>query len=273
MANLRFIFRNLADEATVSASPALLTTLPEANLQYQERYKTARTSSLASQELRLSWASAQTIDTACVRLHNLTAAAQIAHPTYSDSAFTTAIDTNAAANCFGYTGFDALDVLTDADFRLLKNSSRDLTSRSTVQSMKFTITDAANPDGYFDVSRLFVGVRKEMAYNPPYGGVPLTFMDASTQGRMDDGSLVSDKRHKARRIELTQEWCSTADWNWLLAGLRRVGRDKDFWMSVFPGDGTYLEAYYQGTFKVVDNGGFDRHLPNLARQRLVLEET
>lgn len=273
MANLRFLFRNLADEATLSASPALVTTLPETNLQFQERFKTARSTSLASQELRLSWPSAQSIDTACVRMHNFTAAAQIAHPTYTDSAWATPKDTNAAANCFAYTGFDALDVLTDADFRLLKNSSRDLTLRTDIQSMKFTITDAANPDGYFDVSRLFVGKRFELAYNPPEGGVPMTFVDSSTQGRMDDGSLVSDKRAKYRRIELSQEWMSSADWAAMLAGIRRVGRDKDFWVSVFPGDGTYMEAYFQGAFKLVDGGAFDRHLYGLARTRIVLEET
>lgn len=273
MANITFCFKNLIDGATLSASPALVTTLPETNLQYQERGKTARSTSTASQDIKASWSSAQTIDMAWVRYHNLTASAQIAYPTYSDAAWTTSVDANAAANCFGYTGFDAGDVLTDADFRLLKNSARYLTSRSTIQSMKFTVTDASNPDGYFDISRIGCGKSTVLSYNPPYGGVPLLFEDFSTQGRMDDGSLVSDKRFKARRIELSHEWMPAADWAAMLRGLREVGKDKDFFVSIYPADGTYLEAYHQGTFKVADGGAFDRHLYGLARTKITLVET
>lgn len=273
MPNLRISFRNLADAATVTANPALLTTLPEANLQRQERYRTSRTTSLASQEYKFAWTSAQTINMIAMRLHNLTAAAQLAAPTYSDSAFTTAIDTNAAANCFAYTGLDANDVLTEADFRLLKNSARYLTSRSTVQSLKATVTDAANPDGYFDISRFWIGKYHEFAYQAPMGGVPLTFDDFGTQERAHDGSLISDKGAKARRIDLSHDFMPAADWAALLAGLRLVGKDKELWVSVFPENGTYLEPYYHGIFKVSDGGQFDLHKYGLAQTRITLIES
>lgn len=273
MANIRFGFRNIFDTATLTASPALITTLPEANLQKQERFKTARSTSLASQELRASWATAQRLNYVHLRMHNLTAAAQLAHPTYSDSAFTTLIAANAAANCFDYSGFARNDVLTEADFRLLKNSTRYLTLATTVQSAKVTIADAANPDGYFDASRIFGGEYFEMAYQLPYGGAVLTFDDFGTQDAAHDGSVISDKGAKGRRLELSQDFCQAADWAELLAGSRYAGKDKDIFVSIYPGDGTYLEPYHQGLFKFAAPSGFDRHMYGIAQTKLTLIES
>lgn len=273
MANALILFRNIADEATITASPALASGNPESYLQDMRRKKTARSTSTASQDIKLSWASDQIVDLAAIRYHNLTAAAQAAYPTYSDSAWTTSVDANAAANCFGYTGLGAEDVLTDADFRIIKNSARILTRRTNIRSMKFTITDAANPDGYFDISRLFVGEAFTFAYNPPHGGAVLGFDDMSEQMDMADGSIVTDKREKRRRIEFTNDRLTTADWARLVAGFRRVGKDKDVFVSIFPSDGTYLEAYFQGAFKLVDNPMLNRHLPLLAQTRFTLVET
>lgn len=273
MANLRICVRNIFDTATLSASPALVTTLPETNLQYQERYKTARSTSTASQDLKASWASAQRLNFVHLRGHNLTAAAQTAQPTYSDSAWTTLIAANAAANCFDYSGFARDDVLTEADFRLIKNSTRYHTLVTTLQSLKVTITDAANPDGFFDISRLYGGEYYEFAWNPRFGGAPLTIEDYGSQQRAYDGSLISDKGAKGRRLELTQDSLTTTDWPVLLSMLRFAGLDKDIFVSLFPGDGTYLEPYYQGLFKLQAPSAFDRHLPTIAQTRLVLVES
>ena len=273
MANLRILFRNLVDTATVTASPALASGNPESYLQDARRKKTARSTSTASQDLKFSWASAQRVNMIAHRYHNLTAAAQIAAPTYSDSAFTTSIAANAAANCFGYTGLDTNDILTETDFRILKNSARYLTLATNVQSMKSVITDASNPDGYFDVSRVFIGEALTFTYNPPWGGVPLSFEDMSENIDMADGSIVTNKGEKRRRIDLNLEWVAEAQLPALLAGLRLVGKDRDIWVSCFPEDGTYLEAYYQGAFKIVENAMLNRHLPNLAQSKLTLVET
>lgn len=268
-----FVFRNLVDEATVTASPALLAGKPETNLQRHERTLTARSTSTASQEYRFSWPGPQTVDFIGIKRHNFTAAATLAAPTYSDSAFTTAIDTNPAANCFAYTGFGAEDVLTDPDFRLLKNSGRYLTRRTNVQSMKAVIADASNPDGYFDPSRMVIGETLELTYGVDDGDFPLTILDFSTQGRMDDGSLVSDKKDQARRFEIQRNAVAEADWARLLSGLRRVGKTGDFWMSIMPTRGDYFEAYLQGVFKVVDNPVFNKHFRAAAQTRIVVEET
>lgn len=270
---IKFIFRNLADSATITASPALVTGLPESNLKFQERNKTARSTSTAAQTFSFSWAADQNVDAIGIKGHNLTAAATLAAPTYSDSAFTTAIDTNAAANCFAYTGFDANDVLTEADFRIIKNAERYLTNRTNVRSMKATLADASNPDGYIEASRIFIGKSLELSYSVPYGGAILTLDDLSVQSVMDDGSLITDKRAKRRKLELSAHCVAPSEWAALLAGMRYAGLDKDIWVSVFPDDGTYLQAYYSGAFKFAAPSAFDRHFPGAAQSKLTLIET
>jgi len=277
MANLRICARNIFDTAagcTLSASPALVTTLPESNLQTQQRFKTARSTSTASQDIKATWSTgAQRFNFLHTRMHNFTASAQLALPTYSDTAWTTSIAANAAANCFDYTGFDRNDVLTETDFRLLKNSTRYVTLITTLQSLIARYTDAANPDGYFDISRLYGGEYREFAYNVPDGGEALTFDDFSTQQRMDDGSLVTDKGQKARVIELAHDFMTSADWAFVLSILRSAGKDKDIFVSLYPSDGTYLEAYWQGLFKLANPGAFSRHRYGLAQTKITLIET
>lgn len=273
MANARILATNIADFAGISASPALVTTLPETNLQTQQRKRTARSTSTASQDIKLSWSGAQRVNMVALRYHNLTAAAQMRVRTYTDSAWTTGLVDNAAANCFGYTGFSNYDVLTDADFRLLKNSARYITLATNVQSMIITVTDAANPDGYFDISRLFVGEYFEFTYQFQYGAIPLATQDFSIQARADSGTLITEKREKARKFDLNQGLLTAADWPEILSIYRRCGLDKDLWLSIFPGDGTYLEAWYQSAVKFESMPAMDRHFPGMAQSKLTLIET
>ncbi len=273
MPKLRILPLNLVDSATVTASPAAASGNPETNLQDQRRKKTARSTSTASQEWRFSWASAQRVNMIALRYHNLTAAAQLAAPTYSDSAFTTSVAANAAANCFAYTGLANEDVLTSQDFRIIKNSARYLTLATNVQSMKAVLTDAANPDGFFDLSRVFIGEYMEFTYGLPYGGFKLTFLDLSEQIDMADGSIVTDKREKRRQLTLLPNAIPASDMARLLSLLRANGKDRDIWVSCLPEDGTYQEAYFQGAFKMVENPTLDRHFPGHAQTALTLIET
>lgn len=277
MANLRICARNIFDSAagcTLSESPALVTTLPAANLQTQQRFKTARSTSTASQDYKYTWSTgAQRINFLHQRMHNFTAAAQARVRNYTDIAWTTGVVDNAAADCFGYTGFSRNDVLTEYDFRLLKNSTRYFTLMTTAQSGILTVTDAANPDGYFDISRLYGGEYYEFAYNVPDGGEALTFDDEGTQSKMDDGSLVTDKGQKRRILELSHDWLTSADWKEVLSIIRSAGKDKDIFVSLYPGDGTYLEAYWQGLFKQASPAAFSRHRYGLAQTKITLLET
>ena len=59
----------------------------------------------------------------------------------------------------------------------------------------------------------------------------------------------------------------------ILAGFRYAGNDKDIFVSLYPGDGTYLEAYWQGLFKQASPAAFSRHRYGLAQTKITLLET
>jgi hypothetical protein len=79
MANFRILPVNIVDLATVTDSPAMLATLPVTNVARQtEREKTARTTALASQDVKLTWAANRRSNMMAVTRHNLTRPARSA---------------------------------------------------------------------------------------------------------------------------------------------------------------------------------------------------
>jgi hypothetical protein len=274
MPNIRFGFRNIFDQATLSASPTFSTSVPVQNLQKQPRFKVARSTSAATQALRAYWASGQQrINYMHLRMHNLQASSGASALLFSDFNFTTLVGTIGFYNPFAYTGFSRNDIQTEADFRLLKNSTLYFPLRTDVQSVQWQLQDASNPDGYIEASRWFGGEYFEMQYNPPDGGVGFLYEDFSTQDMAQDGSTFSNKGPKRRVLDLNCDWCPASQWAELLAGIRHVGKDKDLFVSVYPEDGTYLEAYHQGIFKVADVSVFDRHFYGFAQQTIKLIES
>lgn len=171
--NLRFIFKNLADEAVISASPAFLSTKWVTKLQEPGR-ETARTTGVAAQDITLVWPSVRTISASGLLGHNLTVAGTLRSRLYSDAAASSLIvgaDTT-ALQAFDDSGLDELEDLDDPDFRGYKNSMQYFAAEyATVRAAKLSIADAANPDGYFDARRVWVGRYREARYNPPYGGL------------------------------------------------------------------------------------------------------
>lgn len=275
MPNLRMGFRNAFDAAEgclLSASPALATGFAETQLQKMERTETARTTSLASQAITAIWNQQKRFNYLFLRMHNFTVYATLACPTYSDQFLGSLIAANAAAVAFGYTGLARNDVLTDDDFRLLKNTARYLTLATNVMAMRLTLLDANNQDGFIDLSRIHGGEYYEYAYQIPGGGAPLQFDDLSTQDASDDGSTITDKGPKRRKLTLTSDFFTDTDWNELLAGARHAGKDRDIFVSLNPGAGNFLEVYNQGLFKFQEIPELDMKLSTQGSAKLVLVE-
>lgn len=271
--------RNLVDstDCTVTDSPSCLSTLPVTNLQLQARKKTARSTGLdggspsIGQTFKYSWGAAKSANMSASRYHNLTAGAVRRFIAYSDNAWSVSLYDTGYMNAFAYTGLSADVVVSDADFRIFKNSAIYFPTITGMQSAIEIISDPTNPDGYIETSRSFIGQAMEFGYHVPYGAFPMTICDMSVQARAEDGSLVTDKREKYVRIDLDQKlFTSSADWAKLLATINIVGKDRDFWFSLFPGLGTFQEMYHQGAFKLGDDPAVDRYFLSLVRTKLTL---
>lgn len=279
MPNLRILARNIAEMATITASPAMATTLPATNLaRATERQRVARTTSLAAQDIKLAWSADQKANMVAVTRHNFTTAAYLRNLGYSTADWTgsTLFDTGATAAAFSTSGLNTdIDVYTEADFAFLKNTAQYFTAVTTMESMicRWTDNSPANADGYMQATKLFVGQYFETSYQPPYGGAELTLMDDSMGARADDGSHIVHKRWKARRLVLNLQFIPDADRNDLLAIARYLGRDREAFISLYPGAGGDLELYNQMACRLIESPTFNPTVPGLHSTRLVFEET
>ena len=276
MAKLRLLCRDACTTAVATASPAMSTSLPVTNLQRPiERERVARTTSLASQDIKLAWASAQKANAIVLARHNLTTAATLRTLLYSDVAWTTGIYDSTALTAFSLSGLNTdIAVYTERDFRMFKTTVQYFTEVTTMQSAIARIADAANPDGVFDVTKLMIGKYTEVSINPPYGGVDLTFMDKSVQGDADDGTMIVDKRWKARKlvIELDQI-VDSSDLDEMFAIAHYAGTDKEIFVSVYPEVGGAKEFYHHFVGRLIDSPTFNPHQVGLHKGSFVFRES
>lgn len=273
VAQPRLLIKNIASVFTLSANPSLVSTQTEANLLLPDRGLTARSTSLASQEIKGTCATAQTMSMFALAYTNCTQQQTGRLQLYSDVAWTTQVYDSGTAVAFPYTGFATEHVQADAEFRVFRNIALYFTELATVKSWKYTIADGApaNADGYFDIAGLYIGSYWQFANFPALSGPLGSIPTATTQMRMDDGALRANKGDNWARLELSQDKLDSTDWARLKHAVMRLGLDRDFWFSLYPGLGTHDEAYEQGPRMFIENSGWDRYNPIHQRTRFVME--
>lgn len=244
MSNLRIITPNDGDAATLSASPALVATLPQANLQDVSRAKVARTTSTALQYYSGTWTTPRIISAAAIVRHNLTSAATWRLLLYSDAALTAVVyDSGNVVACPPKAlgdiewGVDALGASLFSDWALAFSSM--FFSPTTAQGFIIAVTDAANPAGYFEISRLFMGRYLSADYNFDWG-FGLQWIEDTTQQRTDGGTLRSDASEPRRRMSFRLSALSASDRPKALEWARKSGLRLDSFISLFPADATAL---------------------------------
>ncbi len=252
---MKLIADNQGDAATMTASPAVTASLPVTNLQTQPRASVMRTTSAADQEIKLSWAAARILSAVALVRHNLTSAATWRVQIYSDAAWTTlTYDSGAVAAAPGKAlgdlswGIDPLgaSVFTGWSYAFSSLYFAPVAGQSAI----ITLSDAGNPDGYMQASRLFVGAHIEPQYNPSYG-FKLGWKENTVTTRTDGGSLRSDPTVPYRTLSASLDWIAEEERASLLDALRQVGKRQDIWISVFPGTGGARERDYSMAAKVV----------------------
>lgn len=136
--SIRFCHTNYADGAVVSASSEVAS-LPAANVQSMWRSKPWRSTGCASEWLKFNLGAARSILAVILTGHNLTSAATV----------------HVQANASDVWMSPSVDVT-------LAWSARDLvylwTSAQAYQWWRITIADPANPDGFIELGRVYVGL-------------------------------------------------------------------------------------------------------------------
>lgn len=240
MTNVRIVVENDADSATLTASPALAATLPVENLQETSRYKLARSTSTASQDIKGNWSIDRLISCCTLWRHNLTSAATLRLILYSgaNQTGTTMYDSGAVdahpTKALGdlEPGYSALgeSVFTGWDWAF----STLWFTAVWARSFKLTLADAANPAGYFQAARLVLGRHFEPFYNMNYG-VEMQWDEMTGQSRTDGGSLRSESAESFRRLKFDMARINDGERARLQEIIRTLGKRGDFFISAYPG--------------------------------------
>lgn len=267
--------RNIVDTATLS-STGFSTTLPVSYLKLQDRSALAQSTGLdfgspsIGPSIKGSYATAQTIDMFALRYHNLTAAATWRLILYSDAAFTTVIYDSGNVNAFAYSNIPA--DITPEYFKLMKNSAMYFAKQTTMKSWILTINDSANPDGVIKISRAFAGEKWEFARGVRRGMFPLRFLSTAKSRRAHDGSRRSSAGAQYLGLDLNHEtFDEGADMRALLDAFSYLDETRDFWFSLFPNRGTWMEMWYQNAWKLVGDRVADLYFITASRARLQME--
>jgi hypothetical protein len=242
---MRIICTNAADSATLTATPAMVTTLPATNLQTQYREQLARTTSLAAQEIALEWASAQVFSGAVLYRSNLSSTATWRVRIWDTSAMGTLLydSTATTANLpktlgelifgvdpLGATYYDAWGYVVSV-----------LWFTPVIGAYaKIDLADSGNADGYMQASRLFLGRYFQTTYSPTTAS--LKWAETSTQTRTDGGTLRTEPGVSYRSLMLSLKYLPEADRGELNILLRDSGLRGDVFVSLLPESGTMLEV-------------------------------
>lgn len=256
MSNLRILGRNRIEEATVTATPSVLASLPETNLILPtEHNRVARTTSLAKQQFTFTFPADAQGNMLAVTRHNLGVSGTLCGVMY-DSYPVVLHDTTPTA-AFSTAGLDAEldDDITDLDFAMLKNWVSYFDLQTGVGSVELTADDPTNPDLYLQFTKVFFGKYFECEYNP--GEVEFSMPTSSSGGFAEDQTHIVDRGYNRREITIKLEAIPNAtDLKALLALTRRIGLHGECWLDLYPDNTDAMGIYHRGPFRLTAHPAF-----------------
>lgn len=279
MSRVRIIAPNRADEAALTAAPAMVATLPVENLQDDARARVARSVGLpAPQYIRGDWPAFNSINAFALWRHNLSGAATLRLKLYAGAgqAGTLLYDSGAISLGsiipYGELVY-GVDIYGAQLFENWPVASHVIWFAAVLPlSFELQLTDPANPDGYMQVSRLVLGGYFSPAVNfsRPFR---MRWEDESTQERTDGGTLRTDEREPFRLFNFNLDSMNEAERAALMELLRQHAKNKTLFLSMFPEDIGTKRRDFAALVKVVGQApDVEGNLPLNYRSQLVLAE-
>lgn len=253
MPNMRIITSKLIDAATVTSSPVGQANLLAANLQNPKRASVFRSTSTADQNILVNLSDVTSINAVVLYNHNMQTGATWRVLMYSGANQTgTTLYDSGATDVFNVKSLGALnwgiDPLAPHIFNDWENKNQFCSLYQDivdgVQSLKITLSDAANTNGYLEAGRLYIGMALESSINPLWGDVTVSWLDQSTQYRTDGGSLRTDIAQFFRSLSVSLSKIANTERAKFMELARWAGKRKDLFVSVFPTEGSEEERDY-----------------------------
>lgn len=230
MSNLRVIYDNAADRATLSTS-ATVTNLGAANLTTDVKSAVCRSTG-TTLTITATWNAAETIGGVALAFTNCTDNANIqvdaytlttdSTPTYSTAVVASrgGVVTNRGVNYFAYGGGIYARCWID--------------QRVQAQKIVITLTDPTNPQGYVEVGRLIIGDYWSSVVGVEQGNTSMSVNDMSEQQRTYSGDLYVNVKPKFRKQTLSMPSLDSSDRAQLWSILWNNGMVKPVFLSLFP---------------------------------------
>jgi hypothetical protein len=281
MPNLRVIYDNAADRATLSASSSV-GALVAANLKSDLksvvwRSDTAGAGATPLASLTLTWATPEIIAGVALPYCNLSSQATLRVYGYTNAADSVPLfDTGAVLACpnagFGLWNWGAVPLGANAYAYGGGALGRVwVPVPGAVRKLIIELSDPGNPGGYIEASRLVCGAYWEPAKNVDYGASAQP-LDHSKNFRNDAGDLMSDQGARSVKLALPMSKLDPTDRARLFSILRGNGITRPVFVSVFPNDtDTAREQDHQLYGKLVTTPSMTLPSFNLAAATLEIE--
>lgn len=237
MANLRVIYSNAADQATLTASTTS-GSLVAANM-LNERKASVHRSTLTAVAYTMTWGSPQTVGGVALPATNLTQFAKIRVRLYSDQAGTELVaDSGQVYACptstVGlYDWGGPVDVNAFAYGGASKSAVWFKEQPTNVRRCVVEISDPRNPAGYIDCARLVVGPFWEGRKNADYGATAGT-TDMSKVQRSDSGDSFVQRGPQYQTMSLNLSDLNEQDRAALAKIVRSHGNHRNIFVSLLP---------------------------------------
>ena len=278
--NLRVMYQNLSDAATITASSTASSSTSTANLKLDTKSLVWR-STTTTATLIVTLAASSIVGGIILPFCNLTSVATIRARGYSDTGGSGSVlfDTTTIDACpyqpLGQWAWGSIPLgLNTYAYgggtyaRAWLPDNTQVSCRSVV----IDIDDPTNTAGYIEVSRLLVGAYWSPTYNTSYG-LSTTVKDLSTHERSESGDLVTNRGIRYNTMNFDLKWLPPEDRNEFSKIVRGSGLPKPIFISLFPNDAdSGKEQVHQIYGKLSQLGGISHPILEMYSTSIDIEE-
>jgi hypothetical protein len=235
MPNLRIIYDNEADSATIAASTTA-SGFSTSNMQNEHKTQVHRSTG-TTVVYTLVWSSAVVVGAVALPATNLTGDSTIRVELFSDAGATVLLQDSGTisaapglvldlwdwaeplnANSFAYGGYAKTTVWFE-------------NQQGSVLSCKITLTDTTNSAGYIDCAKIVAGSYWEPTHNLEKG-YEQGLVDTSVLSRTESGNLIADRGIIHEKVKFDFALLPESDRSQLNLILRRIGTSQNFLISL-----------------------------------------
>lgn len=293
--NLKVIYKNLSDAATLTISSTAGASTTVANLKLNSRSKVWRSGATTNAIILVSMSSAAVsgvvlpftnfTTTATMRVKGYTSTlptigGTLGTPTLSGGS--AAVYDSGVINACPWVSGDAFALSTVPSGVSRYSYGGGTCARVwlsaadaavAITGLSIEISDSGNPDNYLEASRLVIGQSWSPRFNTSYG-VTASFSDLSNNERLESGDLVTNRGIQFKSLSFDLKYMIDTDRDKLISIFRGPGTTLPLFVSVFPNDSNSgREGLYQIYGKLSQLDAITYSYLDVYSSKLSLEET